>query len=130
MRGRAATASNAQLTLSLESALPERFTTLREFIAHRVQVHTRPAKSIAGDMDMAPSTLSRKLAPSEHDAQRFTVDDLERYMQVTADFSAIEYLASKYLQSDEARQARALARVEALAGDLDRALKDLRGGTR
>jgi DNA-binding transcriptional ArsR family regulator len=127
MRGHSQPAEAPQLTLSFEPALPERWSSLREFIAHRVQVQERPAKSIAADMDMAPSTLSRKLSPGEHDAQRFTLDDLEKYMQATSDYSAIEYLASKYLQSDEARQARAIARVEALATDLDRALKDLRG---
>ena len=118
---------DSQMTLIFEPSLPERFNSLREYLAHRVQVNERPAKSIAGDMDMAPSTLSRKLSPGEHDAQRFTVDDLEKYMQVTGDHSAIEYLASKYLQSDDQRKARAIARVEALASDLDRALRDLKG---
>lgn len=124
---RSDTVSESQMTLVFEPTLPERFNSLRDFVAHRVQVSARPAKSIAGDMDMAPSTLSRKLSPGDNDAQRFTVDDLERYMQVTGDVSAIEYLASKFLQTDDQRKARAIARVEALAEHLDRALKDLKG---
>jgi hypothetical protein len=127
MKPRATTSPAGQLTLSFEPSLPERWGTLREYVAHRVQVHERPAKSIAGDMDMAPSTLSRKLAPSEGDHQRFTVDDLERYMQVTGDHSAIEYLASKYLQTDDQRRVRSIARVESLMGEIERALRDMRG---
>ena len=128
MTARSATTSPTQLMLSFEPALPDRFASLREYIAHRVQVHERPAKAIAGDMDRAPSTLSRKLSPGEHDAQRFTVDDLERYMQVTKDFSAIEYLASKYLQSDDQRKARALSQLEEVIGNASRLLAALKGG--
>lgn len=117
-----------QLTLNFEPTLPERFRSLREFIAHRVQVQAKPAKSIAGDMDMSPSTLSRKLAPADGDTQRFNCDDLEAYIQATGDTAAIEYLASKYLQSDAQRGARAIARVEALSVELASALASLRGG--
>lgn len=117
----------SQLTLNFEASLPERYASLREFIAYRVQVQAKPAKTIAGDMDMSPSTLSRKLSPGETDTQRFNVDDLETYMRETKDFSAIEYLAAKYLHSDEHRQARTIARIEALATEFNRALAALKG---
>lgn len=116
-----------QLTLNFEPALPERFRTLREYLAHRVTVQTKPAKSIAADMDMSPSMLSRKLNPGDGDTQRFNVDDLEHYLSASGDCSAvIEYLAAKYLQGDDARKARAIARVESLAKDLERALSVLK----
>lgn len=115
----------AQLTLSFEPSLPEQYNTLREFIAFRVQVQQKPAKTIAGDMDMAPSMLSRKLTPSDGDTQRFNVDDLEKYITATKDTTPIEYLASKYLQSDASRQARAIARVEQLATEMGAALAAL-----
>ena len=89
-----------QLTLDFEPSWPEKYRTLRDFIAHRIQVQAKPAKTIAGDMDMSPSMLSRKLSPGDGDTQRFNVDDLEHYISVTGDTSAIEYLASKYLCSD------------------------------
>jgi hypothetical protein len=111
-------APNSQLTLDFEPALPERFRTLRDFLAHRVQVQAKPAKTIAADMDMSPSTLSRKLTPGDGDTQRFNVDDLEHYIQVTGDTGAIEYLAAKYLCSDDSRKVRALARVESLSAEL------------
>jgi DNA-binding transcriptional ArsR family regulator len=111
-----------QLTLNFEPALPERFGTLREFLAHRVQVQAKPAKSIAMDMDMSPSTLSRKLAPGDGDTQRFNVDDLERYIDSTGDTACIEYLAAKYLESNEARRLRMLSRAEQMLPELARLL--------
>jgi hypothetical protein len=121
----------SQLTLNFEPALTERFNTLREFIAYRIQSQTKPAKTIAADMDMSPSTLSRKLtaglSPDDKDTQRFNVDDLETYMRESKDFSAIEYLAAKFLQNDEHRRASALARVERLSDEMAKALASLKG---
>lgn len=111
-----------QMTLNFEPSLPDKYPSLRDFIAYRVQVQQKPAKTIAGDMDMAPSMLSRKLTPSEGDTQRFNVDDMENYIRTTGDTTPIEYLASKYLCSGESRKARAIARVENLATELANAL--------
>ena len=119
--------SDAQLTLNFEPALPERFPTLRDYLAHRVQVQAKPAKTIAADMDMSPSMLSRKLSPGDGDTQRFNVDDLEHYISATGDTAAIEYLASKYLCSDESRKVRALARVESLSAELSGLVASLKG---
>lgn len=114
----------AQLTLSLEPSLAERWPTLRQFVAHRVEIQTKPAKSIAADMELSPGTLSRKLHPSETDTARFNVDDLESYLTVSGDAAAIvEYIASKFLGGgDEARRARVLANAETLCAQLARAV--------
>lgn len=119
----------SQLTLNLEPTLPDRWPTLRHFIAHRVNLQSKPAKTIAAEMDIAPSTLSRKLNPSDGDTQRFNVDDLELYLDRTGDAPAIiEYLAAKYMGGgDEARKARAIAKVEALAAELEKAVTAMRG---
>ena len=123
-------APQAQLTLDFEPALPERFRTLRDFMAFRVQVQAKSAKTIAGDMDMSPSTLSRKLSPADGDTQRFNIDDLEHYISVTGDTAAIEYLAAKYLCSDESRKVRALARVESLSAELSGLVASLKGAVK
>jgi hypothetical protein len=122
----------SQLTLSLEPSLSERWPTLREFVAHRVGIQAKPAKTIAADMDLAPGTLSRKLHPSETDTARFNVDDLERYLAVSGDASAIvEYIASKFLGGgDEQRQARLLAHAETLAAELSRTVASMKGKKR
>jgi hypothetical protein len=115
------------MTLSFEPALPDRFPTLRAFIAHRAALASKPMKSQAADLDMAPSTLARKLNPTEGDTQRFNCDDLEAWIASTGEASAvIEYLAAKFMDSPEARKARMLARAEALLSDLSAVLPCLR----
>lgn len=118
-----------QLTLSLEQGTLDRWPTLREFIGHRVETQVKLAKTIAADMDLSPSVLSRKLHPGETDTNRFNVDDLEAYLASTGDAPAvIEYLAAKYLGGgDDARRARALAQVEQLLPELTRAVSTLKG---
>lgn len=119
---------SSQLTLNFEPALPERFATLRDYVAHRSQVVPKHLKVQAADMDIAPSTLSRKLNPSDGDTQRFNLDDLELWLASTGDAPAvIEYLAAKFMDSDEARKARALSKVERLAEELAGAMALLKG---
>jgi hypothetical protein len=117
----------SQMTLSFEPALPDRFPTLRQYIAHRVNVGLKSAKVIAGEMDMAPSMLSRKLNPSEGDTQRFNLDDLENYLHASGEAPAvIEYLAAKYMDSPEARKARLLTKLEGLVPELLQQLASLK----
>lgn len=109
----------SQLTLNFEPALPDRFPSLRAYIAHRSAVVHKSQKTQAADMDMAPSTLTRKLNPSDGDTQRFNVDDLESWIASTGDAPAvIEYLAAKFMDTPEARKHRTLTKVESLLPEL------------
>lgn len=118
----------SQMTFSFEPSLPERFPSLRAYIAHRTPLLNKPAKVIAADMDMSPSTLSRKLNPTEGDTQRFNMDDLEEYLKATGEAPAvIEYLAAKFMDSPEARKARLMAKAERAAEELANTLASLKG---
>lgn len=118
-----------QLTLNLDPALPERFGSLREYVAHRAHVVAKQQKVQAADMDLSPSVLSRKLNPAEGDTQRLSVDDLEAWLASTGDAAAvIEYLSAKFLDSDEARRTRAIARLESLLPDVVQQLAALKQG--
>ena len=120
--------STSQLTLNFEPSLPERWGSLRAYLAHKAQLQQKPLKVIAADMDISPSTLTRKLNPTEGDTQRFNLDDLEGYIQSTGDVdSVIEYLAAKYKDSDDARKARTLAKVESMLPELAALLGSLKG---
>lgn len=117
----------SQLTLNFEPALPDRFPTLRQYIAHRSNVVAKSQKTQAADMDMAPSMLSRKLNPGEGDTQRFNVDDLEAWIRSTGDAAAVvECLAAKYMDSDSSRQARVLAKVEGMLPELVTLIQSLK----
>lgn len=110
----------SQLTLSFEPELPERFATLREYVAYRVQEQRIHAQTLAAKMDLSPSVLSRKLNQNDGDSNRLTCDDLERYINATGDVMAvIEYLAAKYSPGgDDARKARLLGNAEKLFAEL------------
>jgi hypothetical protein len=120
----------SQLTLSFEPSLPERFKSLREFVAFRVQEQRLHAATLASRMDLSPSVLSRKLNQPEAESHRLNCDDLEAYIAASGDLMpVIEYLASKFSPGgDAARKARVLSRVESLAVELERAMATLREG--
>lgn len=60
-------------------------------------------KDIARLMGMRPSDLSRKLSQNPDDSRRFTLDDLERFVEVTGDTQPIYYLVEKYLADNTDR---------------------------
>lgn len=119
--------ANVQMTLDFEPSMAERFPSLRAYMHFRVAELRLNNKTLAADMDISPSLLSRKLNPGENDAQRMNLDDLESYIKATKDTSPLAYLAAKYMDTPDARKARALARVETLASQMEDALKLLRG---
>lgn len=120
----------SQLTLNFEPSLPERFKSLREFVAFRVQEQRLHAATLASKMDLSPSVLSRKLNQPEAESHRLNCDDLGAYIAATGDLMpVIEYLASKFSPGgDASRKARALARVESLTAELERTLASFREG--
>lgn len=95
-----------QLTLNFDAGLVNSYSSCREFVAARVHQQGRSQKVIAADMDYSPSDLSRKLAQNPEDSRRFTLDDLEKFMDVTGDTQPVIYLVEKYLASASKDQIR------------------------
>lgn len=117
----------SQCTLDLEPSLPQRWPTLREYLAYLAQTTSKPLKAQAADMDMAPSTLSRKLNPADGDTQRFNVDDIEAWLASTGEAArVVAYLAAKYLDSDNNKRARLMTNAQALLAELSRILPALK----
>jgi hypothetical protein len=113
------TSPTAQLVLDFEPGLVERFRSLRECVASGV--YQRGLKRVAADMDQAPGNLSVQLAD---DSQRhFSVDSLERYVQVTGDLTPIYYLAERYLADRNAAREAAHAEVLMELQKLQRVMK-------
>ena len=81
-----------QLTLELEPGMVDRYGSLREVVA--TGVYQRGLKRCAADLYMAPSNLSVQL--SEDDSRHFSIDSLERYIEVSGDKTPIEYLLAKF----------------------------------
>ena len=109
--------SQAQLVLNFARGLVEGYSSCREYVAARVHQLGRPQKAVAADMDYSPSDLSRKLAQNPDDSRRFTLDDLELYVEVTGDRQPIYYLVEKFLA--KADEAALLQQIAVLQAQLD-----------
>lgn len=76
-------------------------------------------KPLAAAMNLSASHLARKIVQNPGDSARFTLDDLENFIQVTEDVTPIHYLVEKHITKNKSRiQAlkEELARLESLEG--------------
>lgn len=107
-----------QLTLDFEAGLIDAYPSCREYVGARIHQlaaeQRKPHKAIAADMDLSPSKLSRKI--TQADTSRFTLDDLERYVDVTGDNKPILYLVEKFLSRVD--ENALLAQIESLKAQL------------
>ncbi len=110
--------TKAQLTLDFEPGLVDRFPSAMDALRAAAHGGRKPLKSIAMDMDLSTSCLSRKLNADPEDPRRFSLDDLEAFIRSTGDTSVVEYLAAKYLQTDDMRRTQALNQATRLLAEL------------
>jgi hypothetical protein len=113
-----AVANTHQLTLDFEAGLTEKHPHLLDCVRASAYTHRNPLKTIASDMDMSQSDLSRKLSGNPDDPRRFSVDDLERFIVATGDVSPIYWLVAKYLQDEKVKHDHALEELARQLPDL------------
>lgn len=116
-----------QLTIDFTPGLTERHDSLLDCIRHGAYSHRNPLKTIAADMDMSQSELSRKLGNNPDDPRKLSVGDLEKYIEATGDTTPIYWLIEKYLQDESAKQKQALAAISKVLPDLMALLKSAQG---
>ena len=104
-----------QITINFEAGPVESYGTCREYVSALVHQQGRPQKAIAADMDLSPSDLSRKCAQHVDDCRKFTLDDLEHFIQVTGDIRPVHYLIEKYLAENKTQE-QIQAEIERLQG--------------
>lgn len=97
------------MTLNFEPGLAERHKTLKCCVRERVYANVKPLKTVAADMDLSETELSRKLSENPKDTRDLTCDDLEAYIKATGDHSPIFYLVEKYAVNPDAQRAFAAA---------------------
>jgi hypothetical protein len=108
-----------QININFEAVPVEAYETCREYVQSLTHQQGRPQKAIAADMDYSPSDLTRKLAQSPDDSRRFTLDDLENWVQVTGDLRPLHFLLQKH--SSKARSKEQIqAEIEELKKELEK----------
>ncbi|QDH71861.1 hypothetical protein FKV23_12790 [Lysobacter alkalisoli] len=108
-----------QLTLNFEPGLAARHSSLKTCIA--AGVYQRGVEAVAAKIDRSTSHLSEALSGS--DRRKFSVDELERYIEKTGDTTPVLYLVAKYLRDPEVSRQEALAKVKWLADQMGEAMR-------
>lgn len=116
-----------QLTLDFTPGLTERHESMIDCVRECALTHKNPLKTIAADMDLSPTELSRKLSCNPDDPRRFTLMDLEKFIAATGDTRPIYWLIEKYLQDDEAKQKQALAALASVLPEMLALIKQAGG---
>lgn len=116
-----------QLTLDFTPGLTERHESLLDCVRESAMTHRNPLKTIAADMDLSPTELSRKLSCNPDDPRRFTLMDLEKFITATGDTRPIYWLIEKYLQDEEAKQKQAMAALSKFLPELMSIVKQASG---
>ena len=112
-----------QLTLDFQPGLTELRTSCLDCVDAQIKSSGKPLKTVAADMDMSSSELSRKLSANEHDPRHFTLADFEKYLSSTGDTTPILYLAQKYCVSNVVKRDQALSALANMAPQLQALLK-------
>lgn len=110
--------SSNQLTLDFQPGLAERHRTLKACVRERCYASLKPIKTLAADMDMSESELSRKLGENPEDKRNLSCDDFERYLTETGDATPIYYLIEKFLTDEDTKRRRAFSQLEQLLPNL------------
>lgn len=103
--------SGRQLVLNFDPGLTGRYRSALEAVRDAAYKNRHPLKTIAAEMDMSGSDLSRKLGGNPNDPRQFTLNDLEAFLDATGDMSPLFYLVEKYLADQEAKQKMALQQI-------------------
>lgn len=112
-----------QLMLDFTPGLAERHATVLDCVRECAYTNRNPLKTVAADMDMSLSELSRKISGNPDDSRRFTLEDLERFIEATGDVTPVYYLVEKYLESESLRQQRAMSELVKIAPQLAALIK-------
>lgn len=101
---------------------------LYTFFVYCLQTCGKPLKYVAAEMGHSPEGLSKRmnLSPQEN-SPRFTVSDMEVYMERIGDLRPKDFLNKKFDQKKEEREKRILNDLREKLPDLEMLVEILKG---
>jgi hypothetical protein len=114
--------TKAQLTLNLDLGLTAQYRSLREVAAATVYASKKGVAGVAGDLDMSPTDLTKRLNPDGAEPRPLRVEDLEGILSSTGDFRAIHWLIEKFLRDPSAVKEQAIGQIALLLPQLQELL--------
>ena len=112
-----------QLTLNFEPGLTERFSQWDDALAGAVYGSRIGLNGVAGEMDMSPSELSRRLNRDSEDVRPLRTKDAIKIIEVTGDLRPVYWLVERFLRDPDAMKQEALAQIPNLVKQLNALLE-------
>ncbi len=106
-----------QVEINFEAGLTDQFPEFRDVVKASVYSCGRALKSVAADLDMTSSELSRKLADNPNDTVHFPVHLL------TGDKRPVYWLVEAFLEDEDTKRSRAVAQISDMLPQLQALLK-------
>lgn len=116
-----------QYTFDFEPGLTERFKTWESVLAAAVYGSRKGLNAIAGDLDMSPSELTRRLNPDSDDARPLRTKDATAIIRATEDMRPVYWLIETFLNDPETLRQEALSRLPALIAAVQATLEQAGG---
>jgi hypothetical protein len=113
-----------QVEINFEAGLTDQFPEFRDVVKASVYSCGRALKSVAADMDMTSSELSRKLADNPSDPVNFPLHLLPALIRATGDKRPIYWLVETFLEDADTKRARAVTQLADMLPQLQALLKN------
>lgn len=118
-----------QITLDFDAALTQRYPAIMDVIRAAAYNCGKPLKTVAADMDLGQSELSRKLAENPNDPRELNVRELPAFIKSTGrpGHDVIYWLIETFIEDPATRRERALDMLTDLAPRLEALLREASG---
>lgn len=113
-----------QLEIDFEPGLTERYPEFIDCVKASVYGCRKQLKTIAADLDMSPSELSRKLAENPNDTVHFPLKRFADLLASTEDLTPLYWLIERFVEQPEAKRQRALAALAEFSRALPHLLRN------
>lgn len=117
-----------QREIDFQPGLTEQFPRWHDCIKASVYGCGKPFKTVAADLDMSVSDLSRKLSDNPNDPVHFPLDRLPDLMEATGSRLPVMWLIERFLESPAARREHAIDRLSDLLPEIAELVKAAKAG--
>ena len=107
-----------QLTLNFTPGLTAQYRSLREVAAAAVYASRKGVSGVAGDLDMSPTDLTKRLNLDGAEPRPLRVEDLEGIIESTGDCRPIYWLIERFLRDPESVKQQAVSQLAVLVPQL------------
>ncbi|HKQ24120.1 MAG TPA: phage regulatory CII family protein [Burkholderiales bacterium] len=114
-----------QMQIDFQPGLVEQFPEFRDVVRASVYDCGRAFKTVAADLDMSVSELSRKLADNPADPVHFPLHRLPELVKATGDLRPVYWLIESFLEDPDAKKHRVISEAAGMVKRLTSLLDGL-----